>query len=123
LPTFYDMVFRGGLRVYYAIRGKGVSDFTQLTTLRLEEYKNTKKATTLMNSPILIDSLCTYCTRWLLKIGRVAGFLVPDLLRSCSTYLSSLELPVFFMNILSIQQRCVTFYIFQHLTKSMDVGK
>ncbi len=97
MPTFYDMVFRGGgLCVYYVIRGEGMSDFTLLTTIRLEEYKNTKKATTLMNSPILIDSLCTYCTRWLLKIGRVAGFLVPDLLRSCFTYFSSLELPVFF---------------------------
>jgi hypothetical protein len=45
LPTFYDMVFRGGggLRVYYVIRGEGVSDFTQLTTIRLEEYKTPKK--------------------------------------------------------------------------------
>jgi hypothetical protein len=45
---------------------------------------------------ILMDSSCTNCTRLLLKIGRVSGFLFHDRLRSCSTSSNSLELPGFF---------------------------
>jgi hypothetical protein len=42
-----------------------------------------------------MDSSCTNCTRLLLKIGKVSGFLFHDRLRSCSTSSNSLELPGF----------------------------
>jgi hypothetical protein len=57
-----------------------------------------------------MDSSCTNCTRLLLKIGKVSGFLFHDRLRSCSTSSNSLELPGFLDELVAYPKRHITFY-------------